>query len=333
MLENKIIAPDELVKFGNVKNINEQAFSLVIQQRSVWEVANTNYKALNGIQTKTFDFGHFKILAQFNAGRIRSSAAKTDAKSIADRPCFLCVENLPEVQKGIVFQDKYLILVNPFPIFPKHFTIPSFNHTPQQIKNHFADMLDLSAVLTGFTVFYNGPKCGASAPDHFHFQAGEKGLLPVEQEFLNLEENYSEVLIQTEKIKVIAVENYLRQFVAFISADKNEVERIFEKVYSMLETGQNEEPMLNVLCNFENGTWRVILFPRQKQRSSHFFRTDEKQIIVSPAAVELGGLLVLPREEDFNKITENDIAEIFGEVTMDFTTFKKLTKKLKVKEE
>lgn len=329
MLENKIIALGDLAKFGNIASINDQAGSLVTQQCSVWEIAAKNYAGLNNIQTKTFDFGHFKVISQFNAERIRSSAAKTDAKSIAERPCFLCIENLPEVQKGIVFQNKYLILVNPFPIFSKHFTISSLNHTPQLIKNHFTDLLELSAVLPDFTVFYNGPECGASAPDHFHFQAGEKGMLPVETEFKNLAESDFEVLIQTVKIKVVAVENHLRRFVVFISADKSETENIFEKVYSILDTGQYEEPMLNILSNFENGKWRVILFPRQKQRPSHFFRTDEKHIMISPAAVELGGLLVLPREEDFKKITKKDIEDIFEEVTINRVAFNKLILNLK----
>lgn len=333
MVENKKIVIEELAKFGLITTVNEQAKSLINQQNSTWELAANNYSALKRIQTKTFDFGHFKILAQFNAERIRSSAAKTDAKSIAERPCFLCLENLPEIQKGIVIQNKYLLLVNPFPIFSKHFTISEINHKPQQIKNHFADLLELSSVLPDFTVFYNGPKCGASAPDHFHFQAGEKGLLPIEAEFENLSSENSEVLIQTEKIKVVAVENFSRRFIGFVSADKNQILDIFKKIYSGLESGQNEEPMMNILCNSENGIWRVILFPRQKQRPSHFFRTNEKQIMISPAAVELGGLLVLPREEDFNKITKKEIEEIYGEVTIDSATFKKLIKKLKEKAE
>ena len=321
MLKQKIILPDELAKFGSVNNLNEQSIALVKQQCAVWDLPKKNFEALFGIQSRTFDFGHFKIIAQFNPERIRSSAAKTDAKTIAERPCFLCIKNLPQEQKGILFQNKYLILTNPFPIFETHLTISSLEHTPQLIENYFVDLLDLSKVLSDFTVFYNGPQCGASAPDHFHFQAGIKGLLPVEEEFDILNKDHSEILFQTENLKIIAVENYLRRFVAIISGDKKEIEKQFNKLVRFLDANENEEPMFNILCNFENGKWRVIILLREKQRPSHFFRTDKKQIIVGPAAVELGGVLVLPREEDFNKITKKEIAEIYGEVTINKESF------------
>jgi ATP adenylyltransferase/5',5'''-P-1,P-4-tetraphosphate phosphorylase II len=324
VLETKIISIKELAKFGSVENLNKLAFSLVEQQKATWETAAGNYEALNRLQTKTFDFGHFKIIAQFNAERIRSSAAKTDAKSIAERPCFLCLENLPSEQKGILFQNKYLILANPYPIFQKHLTISKLEHTPQEIFPHFADLLDLSEILTGFTVFYNGPQCGASAPDHFHFQAVNRRELPVEKEFRILEQEYSETLFQNEKTKVIAVENYLRRIVVIISEDKNEIVGKFEKIYKALETKNSEEPMMNMLCNFENGKWRITIFPREKQRPSHFFKTVEKQILVSPAAVEMGGILVLPRENDFKKITKTNIVEIYNEVTIDSEKFENL---------
>ena len=118
---------------------------------------------------------------QFNPGRYISTSAKVDEKSINDRKCFLCPANLPEEQKGILYEEEYLILGNPFPIFPEHFTIPNINHVPQQIKNNFPLMLKLTKDLSKhYVVLYNGPKCGASAPDHFHFQAGTKNFMPIE---------------------------------------------------------------------------------------------------------------------------------------------------------
>ncbi|NCB07149.1 MAG: DUF4922 domain-containing protein, partial [Bacteroidia bacterium] len=235
-----------------------------------------------------------------------------------------CLENLPAEQKGILFQNKYLILANPYPIFHQHLTISKTEHHPQEIYPHFADLLNLSRNLPGFTIFYNGPQCGASAPDHFHFQAVKKEELPVEKEFEILENEYAETLFQTKKTKVIAVENYLRRMIAFISDDKNEIRENFEKIYKASGIQNGEEPMMNILCNFENEKWRVIFFPRGKQRPSHFFETGEKQIIVSPATVEMGGILVLPRENDFKKITKNNIAEIYNEVTIDNEKFETL---------
>lgn len=332
MLEKRIIPLDELAKFGGTETLNEQVKSLVSQQKSTWQVAKTNYTTLQNVQTKTFGFGHFKIIVQYNPERIRSSAAKTDAKSIAERPCFLCINNLPEEQKGITFREKYLILINPFPIFPLHLTLSKLEHVPQLIGNFFYDMLEISEKLTDFTVFYNGPKCGASAPDHFHFQAGINGMLPIESEFQNLENNFAETIFQNEIIKVFAVENYLRRFVAIVSGDKTELQKRFKEIYNILDSGLDEDPMMNVLCSFEKGEWRVIVFPREKQRPSHFFETGENQIVVGPAAVELGGVLILPRKEDFLKITKKEIEEIYGEVTINRIAFNKIitaTKTLK----
>jgi ATP adenylyltransferase/5',5'''-P-1,P-4-tetraphosphate phosphorylase II len=320
----KTISLIELSHFGLVDNLSEQANSLVLQQKATWDTAAKNYEALNRVQTKTFDFGHFNIITQFNPERIRSSAAKTDAKSIAERPCFLCPGNLPPEQRGILFQSKYLILTNPFPIFPVHLTISKLEHTPQEILLYFSELLELSYSLNDFTVFYNGPKCGASAPDHFHFQAVVKNSLPIENEFNVLENKYSETLFQNERLKIIAFENYLRRFIAIVSDDKMEIEKNFQQIYQNLETGSGEEPMMNILCSFQDGKWRVIIFPREKQRPSHFFKTDEKQITVSPAAVEMGGVLVLPGDEDFRKITKKEIEQIYGEVTLNQGAFERL---------
>jgi ATP adenylyltransferase/5',5'''-P-1,P-4-tetraphosphate phosphorylase II len=191
-------------------------------------------------------------------------------------------------------------------------------------------MLEISRNLFDYTIFYNGPRCGASAPDHFHFQAGSKGLLQLESEFDNLADHYSETIFKNKEIEIIAVENYLRRFVAVVSKNRTEIDAWFRKIYTILEADISEEPMINVLCNYEKGEWRIFIFPRAKQRPSHFFRTDENQIIVGPAAVELGGLVVLPREEDFRKITKKDIAEIYEEVTINKTVFRKLIAELKL---
>jgi hypothetical protein len=321
MVEQKIILPSELSKFGPVSNLNEQAFALVKKQWETWGLARENYEALSEVQTRNFDFGHFKIIAQHNPGRIRSSAAKVDAKSIAERPCFLCKQNLPKEQKALIFRDKFLILSNPFPVFPVHLTISLIEHKPQNIYHFFLDMLKISRELEGFTVFYNGPKCGASAPDHFHFQAGNRGFLPVENELENLEKNHSEILVHKRGLKIFAVKNYLRRFVCIVSSDRTETINAFHNVYSSFPVKNRNEPMLNILCFYKIGEWRIIIFPRKKLRPSHFFQPDEKQIVVSPAAVELGGVLVLPVGKDFEVISNDIISEIYDEVTLSLSHF------------
>ena len=324
MIQKKIISQKELSKFGSTINLNEQAKTLIEQQKSSWTIATKNFRTLANIETRIFDFGHFKIQAQCNPERIRSSAAKTDAESIAARPCFLCINNMPAEEKGILFLNKYLVLINPYPIFPLHLTIPILEHVPQQIFLHFEDMLELSNNLPDFTVFYNGPKCGASAPDHFHFQAGNNGFLPVTNEFEMLENNHSEIVFQNENLKIIAVENYLRRFFAIISTNKKLLQEKFEFIYHQLETDRGEEPKLNILCNYIHGKWRVIIFPRNVQHPSHFFKPEGERIVVGPAAVELGGSLILPRKQDFNKITKKEIAEIYDEVSIEPEKFEEL---------
>lgn len=326
MLKQKIISAEELSNYGPVSTLNEQALALVKQQRETWQLAQKNYEALSEVQAREFDFGHFKIVVQHNPGRIRSSAAKVDARSIAERPCFLCPQNLPEEQKAILFHDKFLILVNPYPVFPVHLTIPYIKHKPQRILSFFPDMLDLVRELDGFTVFYNGPQCGASAPDHFHFQAGNRGFLPVENELEILEKRHAEILVQKPGFKIIAVSNYLRRFIRITSADRSQMLNAFQRLYTLLPGEKGNEPMVNILSFFENGYWSVIIFPREKLRPAHFYETGDKQVIVSPAAVELGGVLVLPRQKDFDTVSNQIVSAIYEEVTLSFSEFDLLSK-------
>ncbi|MBP1666155.1 MAG: SpoIID/LytB domain protein, partial [Bacteroidetes bacterium] len=152
-------------------------------QLSEWELAADNYRQLERIKTRHMTFPGFEILVQFNPERMASSSAKVDAKSIRSRPCFLCEKNRPPEQRGFRFESDFTLLVNPFPIFSRHLTIPSDQHTDQRIRYNFGKMLSLAEALPDYVIFYNGPECGASAPDHFHFQAGNIGFLPVEKDF------------------------------------------------------------------------------------------------------------------------------------------------------
>ena len=185
--------------------MNQTIHNLLTEQLASWETARNNYAALSGVQVKELNVNGTLYKVQFNPARIVSSGAKVDAKSIKERKCFLCPANLPAVQKGIPFEGHYNILVNPFPIFPRHLTVPETAHVAQRIAPRFGDMLDLARQLTDYTIFYNGPKCGASAPDHAHFQAcytaeGDANLLsspasvdlggvfitPVEKDFIKI---------------------------------------------------------------------------------------------------------------------------------------------------
>jgi hypothetical protein len=247
---------------------------------------------------------------------LRSSAAKVDARSIEARPCFLCSQNRPAVQKGVDFSDDLTILINPFPIFGRHLTIPSEKHTDQRIGPNFPSMLRLAEQLEGFVIFYNGPECGASAPDHFHYQAGNRGFLPVEKDF---ESGRLVKKIYSEKgIELWHWRNYLRGMMTIKGSDSADLVFIFNNFYRKFAETQSAkpEPMLNILAYFEDGYWIVHIIPRKIHRPVQFFETGEKQILLSPASVDLGGVIILPREEDFVKITENDVRDIFEQVCL-----------------
>ncbi|MEL7587274.1 MAG: DUF4922 domain-containing protein [Prolixibacteraceae bacterium] len=307
-------------------SLSEKVSLLITQQKKDWPLFRDNLAGMDKIESRNFSFGEFQITAQFNPERIRSSAAKTDDASIRERPCFLCEKNRPKEQQGVDFKGRYTILVNPFPIFPEHLTIPLNEHLPQSIMPYFPDMLQLSRELPGFTLFYNGPQSGASAPDHFHFQAGTKMLMPAEREIGKITGLYGGTLYQDDQIKMQwAGKEYLRKFICMTSASAPAVIRHFMLVLTALEKrGQKDEPMMNILSGFENGSWKIVIFPRDRQRPRQFFEQGEKQIMMSPASVEFGGLAILPRKEDFDKLSHGDLADIYSQVTINDTAFNEL---------
>lgn len=300
------------------------------EQKLDWPLAAANYAGLDKVEEKQFEFGSFVIKAQFNPERIRSSAAKVDSQSIAARKCFLCSENLPAEQKAVSCGSQFQILMNPFPIFRSHFTIASEIHTDQLFAPNIGEMLRISKLMEGFTLFYNGPECGASAPDHLHFQAGENGFLPIDSEFEKIKDT-GELLFDSGSTTIRAFENYLRKMISVETASFDEGLEAIRFFTAKFLTFQPEktEPMLNVLCSFANGKWTIHLFPRKLHRPSQFFAEGDKQILISPASVDFGGVFILPRKEDFDKITASDIAGIFGQVTIDDVLFGELKKEIK----
>jgi hypothetical protein len=323
-----LISEKELTKYGKTYSLSKMAIALVNQQKATWELASVNYRSLRKVQTRSFDFGHFRIDCQYNPERIRSSAADTNREAILSRPCFLCDENLPPVQFGVAFGNEYFILTNPYPIFPFHLTIPYHLHTPQQIAGNLDAMLQLSYALSDFTVFYNGPRCGASAPDHLHFQAGSRDSLPIEEELELLLQNHSDLLTDNGTIRIYAVENYLRRFICFRCGDKELLIRQINKVIDLLHSDGTEEPMMNILTWYHPSGWSVVLFPRSLQRPREYYANDFDRLIISPAAAELGGLVILPREEDFYKLTEKDLVSVFGQVTIQKNVFNELKQRI-----
>ncbi|MDP1995054.1 MAG: DUF4922 domain-containing protein, partial [Ignavibacteria bacterium] len=288
---------------------------------------------LDSVQVKTFQFENCSIKVQFNPGRLISTSAKVDTKSINERKCFLCKANLPEAQQVVEYKDDFIILVNPFPIFPEHLTLPSLHHTKQNIESSFPVLLDFSKDLSpDFSVFYNGPKCGASAPDHLHFQAGTKNFMTIDHEYELLREKIGEKLLESVSLSVYSLDDNLRKMISIEGGTKSEVEKAFQVFYSSYKdvTEQTEEPMMNIIGTYQKGKWQIIIFLRKKHRPDLFFEEDEaKKILLSPAAVDIGGVCILPREEDFEKLTTEKLHDIFSEVFIDVSLFRKFKIKLK----
>lgn len=294
--------------------ISEQVDELIYSQQGEWPLAKENYEALKNVRTKELSFRNFKVRIQFNPARIVSSSAKVDKKSIQDRKCFLCPANLPAVQKGIPFGEEYQILLNPYPIFPFHLTIPIKEHTNQTILSRFNDMLGLAKTLDRFVIFYNGPKCGASAPDHAHFQAGNKGFMPIEKEWKILDK---EIICMQPGASIYFLKNYLRNTFVIESNNQECTRQLFNQIYAQLEIPEgDEEPMMNVLAWYESGWWVVCVFPREKHRPSCYWAEGDRNILISPASVDIGGVFITPLEKDYEKITMQDVESILKEVTL-----------------
>jgi hypothetical protein len=326
-----LITPEELNLPGSQVSLATAAHALLAQQKRTWPTLQTGYASLSSIQTHGFEFDGSTIRIQFNPGRMTSSAAKVDDKSIRERKCFLCLAHLPNEQRGIPFGDSYVVLCNPFPIFPEHFTIPHREHFPQRIDGAFGVLLDLTKAMgERYTVFYNGPRCGASAPDHLHFQAGLKGFMPLDQEYATAVERHGTILRETHDSRTVAIDGGLRRFVAIESTSRAAMEREFDRLLLQLKIVLHEadEPMMNILSLYEDG-YRVLVFPRAKHRPSFFFAEGDARILISPAAVDLGGVCITPVEGDFHKLTRMNIEEMFGEISVGQSTFAELCKALK----
>ena len=306
--------------------MNQTIHNLLTEQLASWETARNNYAALSEVQVKELNVNGTLYKVQFNPARIVSSGAKVDAKSIKERKCFLCPANLPAVQKGIPFEGHYNILVNPFPIFPRHLTVPETAHVAQRIAPRFGDMLDLARQLTDYTIFYNGPKCGASAPDHAHFQAGNKGFMPIEQDWrrqvVGKVADYGQATLWW-------LNDAPRTTLVIESADRKTAIKLFDTVYHSLDIQPGEdEPMMNVLVMYEDNKWIVFVFPRAKHRPACYTAEGDANLLSSPASVDLGGVFITPVEKDFIKITAKDIAQILSEVCLSPADFQKVRKRI-----
>lgn len=309
---------------------SDRSKKLLADQKDSWPLLKENYQNLGGVLSREFEFDGFTVKVQLNpAGIISPSDESNEAVRIGK--CFLCKENFPKEQNGLAYNKKFVIFANPFPLFQEHLTISKNKHIPHTIVGNFAEFLEISRILgKHYTVFYNGPKCGSSAPDHMHFQAATKNLIPVEFEFDGIVRRLSRAVISNGKIETRFFEDHLRYFISLESGNKGELLVAFKTFINSFKkiSAPHDEPLLNIISSYQQDIWRVIIFPRGRHRPSQFTLEGEKQLLISPAAVDMGGLFITTRKEDFEKITKDDIVSIFKQVTVTKEYFEFIRKKV-----
>lgn len=296
----------------------DQFFS---RQLSQWPEASQRYRDLADVQTKELHVGQLTFAAQFNPARIRSTGASITKQALAERPCFLCKENRPKEQLTSHLSPLTShLLVNPFPILPMHFTLPTDEHQPQRIKPLFGQMMELLQKYPELTVFYNGPRCGASAPDHAHLQAGTTGVLPLQKEWVRLSKNLKPIAQTNDAALMALVEDYPCTTVVIRTKDIKTAEQLFTQLYNSLPIIEGEEePMMNVICWRDNENFLTVVFPRKKHRPDCYYKEGDEQLLVSPGAIDMAGLLITPREEDFRKLDAEKAVAILQECSLDIS--------------
>jgi hypothetical protein len=261
-----------------------------------------------------------------------SVSARVDPSSVANRPCFLCPENLYRQEKGLAYGETHVILCNVSPIFDFHLVIAHRDHAPQQIRPHFDTALELARDLSpGFVLIYNGPRCGASAPDHFHFQALPDQSLPLEaQVWTDVSSRIPGIIIEKEEIRIMAPANLSRRFLTLTSSDRGAFSFWFDQILEILARGEtvDNEPMINLVMAHRKGRWQMILFPRGAHRPRCYYERGERQILISPGAIDMAGVFVIPREEDYQRIDAELLRNVYEEVTLDEDRFSRLVEEL-----
>ena len=284
------------------------------RQLAAWPEAARRYRDLQNIEITEIDLGGMPVRVQFNPARAVSTLARTDAAAIKARSCFLCRDNRPAQQEALPFEGcdgrRYEVLVNPFPIFPEHYTVPAVEHTPQRITVRFPDMLRLAEAFPDMVVFYNGPESGASAPDHFHFQMGCRGFLPVETHFDRLR---PVTVMRPGRASIAVTSGYIPGLPMITAPDRASATAAFLRVLRSLPVSPaTGEPQLNILC-WKDTLFRILVIPRKAHRPSCYFAPEDRAVRISPASVDLGGVFIVPVEEDFRRINAQMLRDIVKE--------------------
>ena len=303
---------------GNPKPLGEICLGLLSEQKKAWPDLTKGYQSFEARREREVFCGGFSVRVQHNPGRIKSSTADVSQKNANKQGCFLCLDRLPEEQEGILYRNELLILCNPAPILTAHLTVSHVDHCRQAITGHIETFLQLMADFgPGWLVLYNGPKCGASAPDHLHFQAAPSGQLPVEIDIRD--QKRLSLTKQMEGVLFFRVEGLGREVVILEGEDPATVAAGFNGFLEGLKESfrVDDEPMMNIVGIYEDRKYRLAIFPRRKHRPDAFFREGNDRVVVSPGVIDMAGILVTPVERDFERVDAAAVEGIYKEVSLE----------------
>jgi len=314
--KSDIMADSQVVRFFN-------------RQLEIWDEVRNRYRDLQGVQTRELAGDDYTLLVQFNPSRIVSTGAKIDKATLEHRKCFLCDKNRPEKQSTKVIDSKFELLVNPYPILPMHFTIPARRHQPQLIRDNYGEIHKLLDEYPELMVFYNGPKCGASAPDHAHFQAGTSGILPLQKIWQRMSRSLTTIIAIDDDNSLSMSLNSPIPIYIIQSTDADADKRLFTQLYhSLPQANDDTEPMMNIVA-WRNGEEFVkAIIPRAKHRPDCYYAEGDEQLLVSPGALDMAGLIITPRREDFERITPDRAIAILKEVAIGKEDAKRIAERI-----
>ena len=308
----------------SLKSLPELCLDLLSEQKKEWLDLRKGYELLKEVKERDLSYRRSSIRLQFNPMRIKNTTANVSKKNLKERRCILCLNHLPKCQKGIFYRSNYFILCNPMPVFSSHFTVSHLDHRRQAIDEHIDTFLQLMADFgSDWVILYNGPKCGASAPDHLHFQAVPSGQIPIEKEIRG--KKRLALVKQVDGVLFYHVRDLGREIITLLGDDSAAVGDTFKRLLNALKKVLlvNEEPMINIIGFYEDRKWCLLIFPRRKHRPDAFFRKGNDRLVVSPGVIDMAGVLITPVEKDFGRLDEAAVEGIYREVSLKGETVKR----------
>jgi len=329
-LRSMEISARQLMNQGRYDNGSDNSLQRFFnRQLEKWDMARTNFRDLQNVETRQLDCGDNIIRVQHNPARVVSTGADISKAATANRPCFLCDCNLPPEQFDKDIDERFHLLVNPYPILPMHFTIPAKAHVPQTILNNYGEIYTILESFPDLTVFYNGPRCGASAPDHAHLQAGKGGMIPLLTDWQRLGRDL-EPLLQNEHGSLSAMLNFVSPAFVIKSQSADEGIAMFDKLYNALpKQSDGSEPMMNIVAWTEDNAFTSVVFPRRKHRPDCYYAQGDERMLVSPGALDMAGLIITPRKNDYMRMTPATAQSILHECAASDDDIRKTIKTIK----